>query len=143
VESAEFPNSASGVGRQLPEDFPIRGLVWAHFYYPHDFFTTNVVDEDDRTLELPSHSGPRAERCLWLGVRLASVSMTPPGQPKSASDINIQLSRYMNYNVETKQFSATKFALSLADATTSIESERKSYDCPGYSVALPTTVLSV
>ena len=76
VESAEFPESMSGIGRQLPEDFPIRGLVWSQFYYPVDFFTTNVVDEDERTLELPSHSAPRAERCLWLGARIASVSLT-------------------------------------------------------------------
>ena len=74
VESAEFPQTSSGVGRQLPEDFPIRGLVWAAYYYPSDFFTGQVVDEDERQLELPSHAAPRAERCLWLGARIASVS---------------------------------------------------------------------
>ena len=78
VESVEFPQSRSGVGRQLPEDFPIRGLIWSYFYYPQDFFTGQVVDEDERALELPSHALMRAERCLWLGVRLASVSMTRP-----------------------------------------------------------------
>jgi hypothetical protein len=33
-----------------------------------------IVDEDERNLELPSHAAPRAERCLWLEVQLASVS---------------------------------------------------------------------
>ena len=73
VESPEFPQQQSGTGRQLPEDFPMRGLVWAPYYFPSDFFEGQVVDEDERTLELPSHTAPRAERCLWLGVRLASV----------------------------------------------------------------------
>ena len=52
----------------------MRGLVWAQHYFPTDFFGEQVVDEDERNLELPSHAAPRAERCLWLGVQLASVS---------------------------------------------------------------------
>lgn len=76
VESKEFPQQQSGTGRQLPEDFPMRGLIWAPYYFPADFFEGQVVDEDERTLELPSHAAPRAERCLWLGVRLASVRWT-------------------------------------------------------------------
>jgi hypothetical protein len=32
-----------------------------------------VVDEDERTLELPSHAAPRAERSLWIGKQHASV----------------------------------------------------------------------
>ena len=132
VESADFPDSMSGLGRQLPEDFPIRGLVWAQFYYPTDFFTTNVVDEDERTLELPSHAAPRAERCLWLGARIASVSLATKRRFEAAPNVHMQLGRYLTYNVETKQFAATQFALSLADAhhtldcqdqTVSVESE--------------------
>lgn len=76
IEGKEFPQQQSGTGRQLPEDFPMRGLVWASYYFPSDFFEGQVVDEDERTLELPSHAAPRAERCLWLGVRLASVCLT-------------------------------------------------------------------
>jgi len=75
IESEGFPQVLSGTGRQLPEDFPMRGLIWAQHYYPTDFFTTQVVDEDERTLELPSHAAPRAERCLWLGIRLSTVSL--------------------------------------------------------------------
>ena len=116
VESAEFPQSRSGVGRQLPEDFPIRGLIWSYFYYPQDFFTGQVVDEDERALELPSHALMRAERCLWLGVRLASVSITSRSSCEEISTTDhTKLGRYMTYNVETKQFAATDFALSLAN----------------------------
>ena len=126
VESAEFPDSVSGVGRQLPEDFPIRGLVWAPFYYPNDFFTTDVVDEDERTLELPSHAAPRTERCLWLGARIASVSLAINDQFQAASDTNAQLRRHMTYNIETKKFAATAFALSLNDTRHTLDSESQS-----------------
>ncbi|KIW76073.1 hypothetical protein Z517_10818 [Fonsecaea pedrosoi CBS 271.37] len=96
VESKEFPQQQSGTGRQLPEDFPMRGLVWAPYYFPSDFFEGQVVDEDERSLELPSHAAPRAERCLWLGVRLAS------------------LNRYFTYDASTKKYGCTNFALSLS-----------------------------
>ena len=75
IEAKEFPLQQSGTGRQLPEDFLIRGLVWSPYYFPTDFFDGQVVDEDERTLELPSHAAPRAERCLWLGHKLASVRL--------------------------------------------------------------------
>ena len=63
----------------------------------------------------------RAERCLWLGVRLVSVSKI---RPLSASplmeSINtnlFKLGRYLTYNVKTKQFIVTNLALSLANLT--------------------------
>jgi hypothetical protein len=75
-EGKDFPQYLSGTGRQLPEDFVMRGLIWAQHYFPANFFKGELVDEDERSLELPSHAAPRAERCLWLGVQLASVSYT-------------------------------------------------------------------
>ncbi|KAK5241547.1 hypothetical protein LTS06_012037, partial [Exophiala xenobiotica] len=100
VESRDFPQQQSGTGRQLPEDFLMRGFKWSdqHYYSSH-FFEGQVVDEDDRTLELPSHAAPRAERCLWLGVRLAS------------------LKRYMTYDIASKEFACTEFASSLPDVS--------------------------
>ncbi|KAL6240629.1 hypothetical protein RBB50_012456 [Rhinocladiella similis] len=92
VKSPAFPQQQSGTGRQLPEDFLMRGFKWSHrHYYAPEFFEGQVTDEDDRTLELPSHAAPRAERCLWLGVRLAS------------------LKRYLTYDSISKQFSCTEF----------------------------------
>jgi len=90
----------SGTGRQLPEDFVMRGLIWAQHYFPAEFFGGQIVDEDERNLELPSHAAPRAERCLWLGVQLAS------------------LNRYMHYDSHSKQFSTTHFARSLESTHT-------------------------
>ena len=73
LEVTEFHRLQSSTGRQLPEDFLMRGLIWAPYYFPPGFFDGLVVDEDERYLELPSHTAPRAERCLWLGFRLVSV----------------------------------------------------------------------
>ncbi|KAL9112830.1 MAG: hypothetical protein Q9227_002907 [Pyrenula ochraceoflavens] len=74
VEQDTFPHSLSGTGRQLPEDFVMRGLLWSKSYFPSRFFTDNIIDEDERSLELPSHNITRAERCLWLGRQLSQAS---------------------------------------------------------------------
>jgi hypothetical protein len=95
IHASYFPESASGTGRQLPEDFPARGAAWAQQIYPADFFRLNVTDEDERTLELPSHNAPRCERCLWFGLRLVS------------------LQRYISYDRSAGKFSVTDFAISL------------------------------
>jgi hypothetical protein len=75
-EGSEFPMPLSGLGRQLLEDFTMRGLAWAKYFYPPGFFEGQVVDEDERALELSSMTAPRAERCLWLGIQLALVGMS-------------------------------------------------------------------
>ena len=64
----------------------MRGLVWSPYYLPADFFKGQVVDEDERTLELPSHAGPRTERCLYIGVQLAAVSDPLSTVPPSLTD---------------------------------------------------------
>jgi hypothetical protein len=109
-EGTDFPQQVSGTGRQLPEDFIMRGLLWAQHYFPTEFFSGQIVDEDERNLELPSHAAPRAERCLWLGVKLASVSyhkFRVDGQPNVQ-----QLNRWMHYDNQSKQFSTIHFARS-------------------------------
>ena len=76
IEQDTFLHSLSGTGRQLPEDFVMRGLLWSQYYFPARFFLDSLVDEDERLLELPSHNITRAERCLWLGRQLSQVSLT-------------------------------------------------------------------
>jgi len=65
----EFPQSA----RPLPEDYVLRGQIYSQWYFPSTWFTNTIVDDDERTLELPSMARPRMERILWLGHRIASV----------------------------------------------------------------------
>lgn len=75
-ECDTFPPSLSGTGRQLPEDFSMRGSLWAQKYFPVGFFEDALENEDERTLEMPSHGISRAERCLWLGRQLAMVCLS-------------------------------------------------------------------
>jgi hypothetical protein len=62
------------VGRPLPEDFAIRGQIWSQDYFPDGWFENAMVDDEERSLS--SVNGcTRAERILWLGVRIASVRL--------------------------------------------------------------------
>lgn len=73
IESPRFLREGDEDFRPLPEDYLIRGQLWAHSYYPATWFG-GVVDEEERMLELASTIRSRTERILWLGIRLASVS---------------------------------------------------------------------
>lgn len=74
-ESNQFPIFETGSSKQLPEDFLIRGLAWSQLYYPENFFLEAFYNED-RNLELPSVVILRTQRCLRLGICIASVSNT-------------------------------------------------------------------
>ncbi|KAM4065549.1 est1 DNA/RNA binding domain-containing protein [Hirsutella rhossiliensis] len=58
----------------LPEDYALRGLVYAQDYFPDKWFENERIDESDRYLEPPSKALERQERILWIGRRLASSS---------------------------------------------------------------------
>lgn len=98
VETAVFPKSFGGNKRQLPEDFPMRGLMILSYYYKPGFFDRDdLVDEDERLLEQPSHQAPRVERCLYTAVQLAHLN-----------------DRWLSYNPVTKEFSPTTLSQNLA-----------------------------
>ena len=98
---------------QLPEDFVMRGLIWSEFYFPAEFFSGSVLGEDERALEMPSHTVYRAERCLWLGLQLSSVSKSLPISRHKLTTLRSQLNHWLRYEKESKQFSATGFTHSL------------------------------
>ncbi|CAN9439305.1 unnamed protein product [Alternaria alternata] len=54
----------------LPEDYLVRGLIWAHDYFPKNWFRREH-DEEERYLELASTVKNRMERVLRLGFRLS------------------------------------------------------------------------
>ena len=64
-------------GRPLPEDFQIRGQPYSRWYHPDKWFTNATIDDEERTLELPSMTALRVERILWLGMRIAFVCSVP------------------------------------------------------------------
>lgn len=72
VSADSFPRPEDS-GRPLPEDFIMRGEVFAQRFFPDSFFCDAKVDFEERTIELPSMEDARDERILWLGLRMASV----------------------------------------------------------------------
>lgn len=74
-ECEEFPIPERGIGRPLPEDFVIHGLDWARLYYPEGWFKEAHVEDEERSMELPSMANIRVERILWLAMRIAAVSL--------------------------------------------------------------------
>jgi hypothetical protein len=56
----------------LPEDYLIRGLIWAHNCFPKKWFEREH-DEEERYLELVSTVKSRTKRVLRLGHKLSTV----------------------------------------------------------------------
>ena len=73
VRATEFPRPENAIGRPLPEDFAMRGQLYTTGFFPETWFSDAMVDDEERSLDLPSMAVPRVERMLWLGVRIASV----------------------------------------------------------------------
>ncbi|KAI7782655.1 hypothetical protein LA080_012991 [Diaporthe eres] len=86
IESEQFPRPSD---RPLPEDWSLRGLLWTDKLFPSDWFTSDKVDDDEKTFELASMTEQRKERVLWLGYCLAL-----PG-------------KWLTYDKQSKQFSVT------------------------------------
>jgi hypothetical protein len=83
----------------LPEDYLIRGLIWAEEYLP-DF--NKKQDEDDRYLELPSTARIRSERVLRLGYRLSLVSQLL--QTRCDLLTSVKFNRWISYDSDLHTF---------------------------------------
>lgn len=82
VEKEEAP-------RPLPEDYAMRGLLWAEDHFPKDWFTNDKIEDDEKGLEVASMGEERKIRVLHLGVQIARQN------------------KWLRYNKETHQFSVT------------------------------------
>ena len=78
VWAKEFPKPENGIGRPLPEDFTMRGQLYTQSLFPETWFSDATIDDEERSMELPSMAATRVERILWLGARIASVCPTSP-----------------------------------------------------------------
>ena len=79
VRYEDFPRPFEEAGRPLPEDYIMRGQLFTQWYFPGNWFTAAMIDDDERSHDLPSMAQPRKERLLWLGHRIASVCL--PAMP--------------------------------------------------------------
>ena len=73
INCDEFP--VVGNRKNMPEDFLICGQVWSQHYFPVKFFKDAIPEDDGRLIEVPSLRTSRIYRCLWLGGKLAKVSI--------------------------------------------------------------------
>ncbi|CAG8125444.1 unnamed protein product [Penicillium nalgiovense] len=78
IEDESFPLLNDSTIQQLPEDFLIRGQAWSQVYYPEGFFEGAPTEDDRPPIEEHSTVIPRRHRCLWLGVRIATVRFPCP-----------------------------------------------------------------
>lgn len=69
-ESEVFPGRPED-GPPLPEDFAMRGLLWAARYHPGGWFAAAKVDDEERETEPASMANQRKDRILWLGCCIA------------------------------------------------------------------------
>ncbi|KAK6820833.1 hypothetical protein PG987_015233 [Apiospora arundinis] len=69
--SDEFPRPDKQSPRPFPEDFALRGLLWADKYFPSDWFSNDKIDDDEKYFEVASMTDERKERVLWLGISIA------------------------------------------------------------------------
>ncbi len=66
----------AGEGKPLPEDYSIRGLVWAYFAFCPGWFDSDSDEDWLRNVETSGTHLARADRALYYGLRLAFVSLT-------------------------------------------------------------------
>ena len=98
-----FPNDGERSDElPLPEDYLVRGLIWAHDYFPKKWFEREH-DEEERYLELASTVKSRMERVLRLGHKLSTVST--PSHDHGTLLIRSQYNRWISYDSVSHSFS--------------------------------------
>ena len=73
IESTDFPLPYCDDVRPFPEDFAMRGFLWADGYYPVKWFANDKTDDEERYLEVVSMIEDRKVRILWLGRGIARL----------------------------------------------------------------------
>jgi SPFH domain / Band 7 family len=71
--AGEFPKPKRGSGRQIPEDFTMRGLIWSPSYFPDGFFSQSPVHEDETSSRLRSYHSYFSRASLWVSSRFKSA----------------------------------------------------------------------
>lgn len=81
IERPSFPHFEDGNAQRLPEDFSMSGQRWTKPYYPEGFFQGAPPEEERPCVEKPEMVIHRRIRCLWLGVRIATVCLVLSFKP--------------------------------------------------------------
>lgn len=73
IESKEFPLPIKDDVRPFPEDFAMRGLLWADGYYPEKWFANEKIDDEEKHMEVASMTDDRKERIMWIACRICDL----------------------------------------------------------------------
>lgn len=98
--------------RPLPEDYAMRGLVWADKIFPENWFGSESQDEDEKYFNLPSMAMVRHERMLWIGRRIAES-----GQWLTWDQSSGQFTVTAKYNVDVDDFAVGRAPLQAVSDT--------------------------
>ena len=75
IDTDDFPGPEKTESpHPLPEDYAMRGLLYADNYFPDGWFERAKVDDDERYFEKGSTMSLRQERILWIGRQLARLN---------------------------------------------------------------------
>jgi hypothetical protein len=73
IESDGIPLPEENYARPTPEEFALRGLDFAEYYFPTGWFENHNIDDENMYMENRSlNRDYRTERILWLGRQLAN-----------------------------------------------------------------------
>jgi hypothetical protein len=73
IQNDNFPLPEKDDIRPFPEDYAMRGLLYAEKLYPEKWFLGGRIDEEEKYHELPSMVDQRGERILWLAHRMTEA----------------------------------------------------------------------
>jgi hypothetical protein len=103
LSTTVFPNDGERSDElPLPEDYLVRGLIWAHNYFPKKWFEREH-DEEERYLELASTVKSRMGRVLRLGHKLSTVCALLDMTVLYAK-IAVQYNRWISFDKESHTF---------------------------------------
>ncbi|CAK7228257.1 hypothetical protein SBRCBS47491_006845 [Sporothrix bragantina] len=76
VEIPPPPPARSDEDKPLPDDWFLRGLLWADYNFPEGWFANmESISDDERLMETASTRLTRKERVLWMACRLAALKI--------------------------------------------------------------------
>ena len=120
VERDTFPHLDGAKARPFPEDFAMRGLLWAEKYFPSEWFSTDI-DSDDKAANLDSMTLQRKERILWLAIRIAERYPHLQYEPASYDPFHTEFNKArfftpfsLSTTIETSQSSSKLEASSIS-----------------------------
>jgi serine/threonine protein kinase len=90
-ETMEFPQQQTIAGRQLPEDYDLRGSSLVEEYFPLGFFDDLNPSTEDRMKERPDYVVYRAKRIWYLAHKLAAAKYMEYDSLKQEFSIKAEL----------------------------------------------------